>query len=56
MRLRLDGYHARSQSPPGSHSIPDVGADVEAQVAGPDELLVETAEAAHFAGGVVDGE
>ncbi|HEY9376101.1 MAG TPA: hypothetical protein VIQ02_03290, partial [Jiangellaceae bacterium] len=33
------------QRPPGAHPAPDVGAEVEGNVAGPEELLVEVHQA-----------
>ena len=41
VRLRLDRDDAGSEPPPGAHTIADVGANIEAEIAGSDELLVE---------------
>jgi hypothetical protein len=40
-RLRLDGDHARPKSAEGADAIADMGADVEDEIARPDECAVE---------------
>ena len=57
VRLRLDRDDPGPQRAPGAHPAPDVSADVEAEVAGTEELPVEPGRPAAATGyAVVDGQ